>query len=61
VFFFFFPTEVAIEMGITDDQYSNKQILSVMQSVKCFPTNCMSYTDEINPSVKLFNGVLEQF
>jgi len=57
-FFFFFSTEVATERGITDDQYSNRRILSVMPSVKMLPTNVLSYTDGMNPSVKLFNGVV---
>jgi hypothetical protein len=36
----------------------DRRILSVMLSVKMLPTNCVSYTDGINPSVKLFNGVV---
>jgi hypothetical protein len=56
---FFFLKEVVIEMGITDDQYSDRWISSVMLSVKTFPTNYVSYTDEIIPSVKLFNSVVE--
>jgi hypothetical protein len=55
---FFFPTEVATKIEITNDQYSNRRIPSVMLSVKNFPMNCVSYTDGINPSVKLFNGVV---
>jgi hypothetical protein len=58
VFGFFFSTEVATERGITDDQYSNRRILSVMPSVKMLPTNVLSYIDGMNPSVKLFNGVV---
>jgi len=58
VFGFFFLTEVATERGIIDDQYSNRRILSVMPSVKMLPTNVLSYTDGMNPSVKLFNGVV---
>jgi hypothetical protein len=57
-FFFLFPTEVATERRITDDQYSNRRILSVMPSVKMLPTNVLSYTDGMNPSVKLFNSVV---
>lgn len=55
---FFLLTKIATEMEIIDDQYSDRQILSVMLSVKCFPTNCVSYTDGINPLVKLFIGVV---
>ena len=54
----FFPTEVATEMGIADDQYSDRHIPSVMPSVKMLPTNCVFYTDRMHPSVKLFNGVV---
>ena len=50
----FFPTEVAMERGITDDQYFDRRILSV----KMLPTNCVPYTDGMNPSVKLFKGVV---
>ena len=45
-------------MRITDDQYSDLQIPSGMLLVKFFSMNCVSDTDEINPSVKLFNGVV---
>jgi hypothetical protein len=56
--FFLFPTELATEQGITDDQYFNGQISSVRLSVKILLTNCVPYTDEMNPSVKLFNGIV---
>jgi hypothetical protein len=47
-------------MGITNDQFFDRQISSVMLSVKNFSTNCVSYTNRIIiPSVKLFNGVVE--
>ena len=52
--FCFLPTDAAMEMGITDDYYSERRI----PSEKFLPINCVSYTDEINPSVKLFNGVV---
>jgi hypothetical protein len=55
----FFFKEVATEMGITDNQYSDRWISSVMLSVKTFPTNYVSYTDGIISSVKLFNGVVK--
>jgi hypothetical protein len=45
-------------MRITDDQYSHIRIPSGMLSIKVFLMNCVSDTDEINPSVKLFNGVV---
>jgi hypothetical protein len=58
VWVFFFPTEVATEMEIADDQYSDRHIPSVMPSVKMLPMNCVFYTDRMHPSVKLFNGVV---
>jgi len=58
VFFFIFLTESVTERGITDDQYSNGWIPSVRPLVKILPTDCVPYTDGINPSVKLFNGVV---
>jgi hypothetical protein len=58
VWFFLFPTKGAMERGITDDQYSDRRIMSVMLSVKMLPMSFLSYTDGINPSVKLFNGVV---
>ena len=60
VWFFLFPTKLATEQRITDDQYSGRRIPSVMPSVKMLPTNCVSYTNRMNPSVKLFNGVIEK-
>jgi hypothetical protein len=45
-----------MEMKITDDQYFDRRISSVMLSVKILLTNCVFYTDRINPSIKLFNG-----
>ena len=55
---FLFPIESATEWGITDHQYYDKRIPSVRLSVKMLPTDCVPYTDRINPSVKLFNGVV---
>jgi len=49
-----------MEQRITDDQYSGRRIPSVMPSVKMLPTNCVSYTNRMNPSIKLFNGVMEK-
>ena len=48
-------------MGITDDQYSDRLIPSARSSVKMLPTNCVSYTDGMHLSVKLFNGVVLDF
>lgn len=53
----FFLTEVATEMEITDDQYLDRRILLAMLSIKIF-RQIMSYINGINPSVKLFNGVV---
>jgi hypothetical protein len=52
----FFLTNIPMEVGITDDQYSDRHILSMRPSAKILPTNCVFYTDIIIPSVKLFNG-----
>jgi hypothetical protein len=52
--FFLFSTELATEREITDDQYSDERI----RSVKILPTNCVPYTNGMNPSVKPFNGVV---
>jgi len=46
-----------MKRGITDDQYSNRRI----PSVKMLPMNCVSYTDGMNPSVKLFYGIVSFF
>jgi len=59
VWFFLFPIELATERGITDDQ--DRRIPSVMPLVRILPTNCMPYTDGMNPSVKLFNGVVKTY
>jgi hypothetical protein len=48
-----------MEWEITDDKYSDEQIPSVRPSVKILPTNCIPYTDRMNPCVKLFNGVVD--
>jgi hypothetical protein len=54
--FVFFLTNIPMEVGITDDQYSDRHIMSMRPSAKILPTNCVFYTDIIIPSVKLFNG-----
>jgi hypothetical protein len=58
VWFFLFPIELAMNRGITDDQNSNRQTPPVGLSVKILPMSCVSYTDEMNPLVKLFNGIV---
>jgi hypothetical protein len=45
---------LAKEWEITDDQNSDGRI----PSVKILPTVCVPHTDEMNPSVKLFNGLV---
>jgi hypothetical protein len=49
MFGFFIPDSISNEWEITD-----RSILSV----KMLPTVCVSHTDRMNPSVKLFNGVV---
>jgi hypothetical protein len=41
---------------ISDDQYFDGLILSVILLVKILLINFVHHTDGINPSVKLFNG-----
>jgi hypothetical protein len=53
-FIILFPTESTTERRITDDQYSDRRI----PSVNILPTSCVYYTNGMNPSVKLFNGVV---
>jgi hypothetical protein len=56
--FFFLPTEIATEMRITNDQYSDRRFSSVTLSVKFLPTECVSYTDRNIPSVKMLNVIV---
>jgi hypothetical protein len=49
--FFLFPTQLATEWEITDNQYSDGRIPSVRPSVKLLPTTCMPCTDGMNESV----------
>jgi hypothetical protein len=51
--FFVFPTDIATEGGITDKGKADGRNPSVMTSVKKSPTNFLSHTDRIGPSVKL--------
>jgi len=50
---FFFPTEIATKVGITDEGKADGRNPSVMTSVKKSPTKFLSHTDGIVPSVKL--------
>jgi len=52
--FFLFPIESATDSRITDDQNFDRRI----PSIKFLSTSCVSYTDGMNLSVKLFNGVV---
>jgi len=52
------PIKVAMKIKITDDQYFDRLIPSMMLSVKILPTNCVSYTDGINSLIKLFNDIV---
>jgi hypothetical protein len=56
--FFLFATNLAMEMGFTDDWYTDGHIPSVMSSVIILPMDFIACTDGISPSVKLVNGVL---
>jgi hypothetical protein len=56
--FFLFATDLATEMGVTDDWYTDGRGPSVRPSVIISPTDFIPVTDEISPSVKLFNGVV---
>jgi hypothetical protein len=51
--FFVFPTDIATELGITDERKADRHNPLVKMSVNKSPTNCLSHTDRIIPSVKL--------
>ena len=51
--FFLFATELATEMGFTDDYYTDGRVPSVIIS----PTEFIPFTDGISPSVKLFKTI----
>jgi len=55
---FLFATELATEMGFTDDCYTDGRVLSVSPSVLFSPTDFIAVTNGINPSVKLDNVVV---
>jgi hypothetical protein len=56
--FFLFATELATEMGFTDDWFTDGELPSVTPSVLFSPTDFIAVTDGINPSVKLDNVVV---
>jgi hypothetical protein len=51
---FLFATELATEMGFTDDCYTD----GCGPSVLLLPTECITVTDGISPSAKLYNVVV---
>jgi len=56
--FFLFAAELATKMGFTDDCYTDGRDPSVTLSVLLLPTECITVTDGISPSVKLYNVVV---
>jgi len=56
--FFLFATDLATEMGFTDDWYIDGHVPSVRPSVLFSPTDFIAVTDGISPSVKLDNVVV---
>jgi hypothetical protein len=54
--FFLFAKELATEREFTDDYYIDGRVPSVIIS----PTEFIPFTDRINSSIKLFNGVVTQ-
>jgi hypothetical protein len=56
--FFLFATDLATEMGVTDDCYTDGHVPSVKPSVIISPTDFIAFTDRISPSVKLDNVVV---
>jgi hypothetical protein len=59
VWFFLFATELATEMGFTDDWFTDGALPSVNPSVLFSLTDLIAVTNGINPSVKLDNVVVE--
>jgi len=58
--FFLFATELATEMRFTYDCYTDGRVPSVSPSVLFSPTDFISVTDGISPSVTLDNVVVEE-
>jgi hypothetical protein len=54
--FFLFATDLATEMGFTDDCFTDGRVPSIFFS----PTDFIAVTDGINPSVKLDNVVVNE-
>ena len=57
-YFFFITDRNGDGIRITDAHDSDGINPSEIPSVIILPTVCVSYTDGINPSVKLYNGVV---
>jgi hypothetical protein len=55
---FLFATELAMEMGFTDDCYTDGRVPSVSPSICFSPTDFIAVTDGMSPSVKLDNVVV---
>jgi hypothetical protein len=55
---FLFATELATEMGFTDDCYTDGRDPSVTPSVLLLPMDFITVIDGISPSVKLDNVVV---
>jgi len=55
---FLFATELATEMGFTDDCYTDGRDPSVTPSVLFLPTEFIVVTDGISSSAKLYNVVV---
>ena len=55
---FLFATELATEMGFTDDCYTDGRVSSVSPSVWFSPMDFIAVTDGMSPSVKLDNVVV---
>ena len=59
VLFFFITNKNGDGIIITDAHDADRINPSEIPSVKLLPTVCVPYTDGINPSVKLYNGVVK--
>jgi len=58
--FFLFATDLATEMGVTNDWYTDERVSSMRPSVIISPTDFIAGINEISLSVKLVNGVVSQ-
>ena len=59
--FFLFATDLAMEMEVTDDWYTDGRVPSVRPSVIISPTDFIAVTDRISLLVKLVNGVVIEY